>query len=146
MAILEVDNEYDVIKEARPNLKDSSINIYIRNLNKLKKIFNEKDYKFLENHEDVEKILEDLSYLTVRNYYNAIIVLITALNGFDDELVDQYTVMRDELNEKYNKENTETNKISSKQEQNFITYNEVVDMLNKMADDLRILKIKKKKI
>ncbi len=145
MAILEVDNEYDVIKEARPNLKDSSINIYIRNLNKLKKIFNEKDYKFLENHEDVEKILEDLSYLTVRNYYNAIIVLITALNGFDDELVDQYTVMRDELNEKYNKENTETNKISSKQEQNFITYNEVVDMLNKMADDLRILKIKKKK-
>ena len=145
MVILEVDNEYDVIKEARPNLKDSSINIYIRNLNKLKKIFNEKDYKFLENHEDVEKILEDLSYLTVRNYYNAIIVLITALNGFDDELVDQYTVMRDELNEKYNKENTETNKISSKQEQNFITYNEVVDMLNKMADDLRILKIKKKK-
>lgn len=145
MVILEVDNEYNVIKQARPNLKDSSINIYVRNLNKLKKIFNEKDYKFLENHEDVEKILEDLSYLTVRNYYNAIIVLITALNGFDDELVDEYTVMRDELNEKYNKENTETNKISSKQEQNFITYNEVVDMLNKMADDLRILKIKQKK-
>lgn len=145
MVILEVDNEYDAIKKARPNLKDSSINIYVRNLNKLKKIFNENDYKFLENYEDVEKILENLSYLTVRNYYNAIIVLITALNGFDDELVDQYTVMRDELNEKYNKENTETNKISSKQEQNFITYNEVVDMLNKMADDLRILKIKQKK-
>ena len=145
MVILEVDNEYDAIKNARPNLKDSSINIYVRNLNKLKKIFNENDYKFLENYEDVEKILEDLSYLTVRNYYNAIIVLITALNGFDDELVDQYTVMRDELNEKYNKENTESNKISSKQEQNFITYNEVVDMLNKMADDLRILKIKQKK-
>jgi len=49
------------------------------------------------------------------------------------------------LNEKYNKENTESNKISSKQEKNFITYNEVVDMLNKMADDLRILKIKQKK-
>jgi hypothetical protein len=145
MVILEVDNEYEAIKKARPNLKDSSINIYVRNLNKLKKIFNENDYKFLENYEDVEKILENLSYLTVRNYYNAIIVLITALNGFDDELVDQYTVMRDELNEKYNKENTETNKISSKQEQNFITYNEVVDMLNKMADDLRILKIKQKK-
>ena len=145
MVILEVENEYEAIKKARPNLKDSSINIYVRNLNKLKKIFNENDYKFLENYEDVEKILENLSYLTVRNYYNAIIVLITALNGFDDELVDQYTVMRDELNEKYNKENTETNKISSKQEQNFITYNEVVDMLNKMADDLRILKIKKKK-
>jgi len=145
MVILEVDNEYEVIKEARPNLKDSSINIYVRNLNKLKKIFNENDYKFLENYEDVEKILENLSYLTVRNYYNAIIVLITALNGFNNELVDHYTVMRDELNEKYNKENTETNKISSKQEQNFITYNEVVDMLNKMADDLRILKIKQKK-
>jgi len=145
MVILEVDNEYEAIKEARPNLKDSSINIYVRNLNKLKKIFNENDYKFLENYEDVEKILENLSYLTVRNYYNAIIVLITALNGFNDELVDHYTVMRDELNEKYNKENTETNKISSKQEQNFITYNEVVDMLNKMADDLRILKIKQKK-
>jgi len=145
MVILEVDNEYDAIKNARPNLKDSSINIYVRNLNKLKKIFNENDYKFLENYEDVEKILENLSYLTVRNYYNAIIVLITALNGFDDELVDQYTVMRDELNEKYNKENTESNKISSKQEKNFITYNEVVEMLNKMADDLRILKIKQKK-
>jgi len=145
MVILEVEDLYTKIKEARPNLKDSSINIYVRNLNKLKKIFNEEDYKFLENHEDVEKILEDLSYLTVRNYYNAIIVLITALNGFDNELVDQYTVMRDELNEKYNKENTETNKISSKQEQNFITYNEVVEMLNKMADDLRILKIKQKK-
>jgi len=145
MVILEVEDLYTKIKEARPNLKDSSINIYVRNLNKLKKIFNENDYKFLENYEDVEKILENLSYLTVRNYYNAIIVLITALNGFNDELVDNYTVMRDELNEKYNKENTETNKISSKQEQNFITYNEVVDMLNKMADDLRILKIKQKK-
>lgn len=144
MVILEVENEYDAIKEYKPNLKDSSINIYVRNLNKLKKIFNEKDYKFLENHEDVEKILEDLSYLTVRNYYNAIIVLITALNG-DDELIDQYAVMRDELNEKYFKDNTETNKISSKQEQNFITYNEVVEMLNKMSDDLRILKIKQKK-
>ncbi len=53
--------------------------------------------------------------------------------------------MRDELNEKYNKQNMESNKISSKQEQNFITYNEVVEMLNKMADDLRILKIKQKK-
>jgi len=145
MVILEVEDLYTKIKEARPNLKDSSINIYVRNLNKLKKIFNEEDYKFLENHEDVENILEDLSYLTVRNYYNAIIVLITALNGFDNELVDQYTVMRDELNEKYNKENTESNKISSKQEKNFITYNEVVEMLNKMADDLRILKIKQKK-
>jgi len=49
------------------------------------------------------------------------------------------------MNDKYFKENTESNKISSKQEQNFITYNEVVEMLNKMADDLRILKIKQKK-
>lgn len=144
MVILEVDDVYSKIKEYKPNLKDSSINIYVRNLNKLKKIFNENDYKFLENYEDVEKILENLSYLTVRNYYNAIIVLISALNG-DDELIDQYAVMRDELNEKYFKENTESNKISSKQEQNFITYNEVVEMLNKMADDLRILKIKQKK-
>ena len=144
MVILEVENLYETIKEQKPNLKDSSINVYVKNLNKLKKTFNENDFKFLENYEDVEKILEDLSYLTVRNYYNAIIVLITALNG-DDELTDQYAVMRDELNDKYFKENNETNKISKKQENNFITYDEVVNMLNKMADDLRVLKIKKKK-
>jgi hypothetical protein len=144
MVILEVENLYETIKEQKPNLKDSSINVYVKNLNKLQKTFNEKDFKFLENYEDVEKILEDLSYLTVRNYYNAIIVLITALNG-DDELTDQYAVMRDELNDKYFKENSETNKISKKQENNFITYDEVINMLNKMADDLRVLKIKKKK-
>ena len=145
MNILEIDNEYDLIKKTRPNLKDSSINIYVKNLHKLKNIFNENDYKFLENYEDVEKVLEGLSYLTARNYYNAIIVLISGLNGFNNELLDQYSVMRDELNKKYFDENTESNKISSKQKQNFITYNEVVDMLNKMADDLRILKIKQKK-
>ena len=43
------ENIKEVISKARPNIKESTIKMYIGNLNKLKKIFEVDDFKFLKS-------------------------------------------------------------------------------------------------
>ncbi len=59
---------------------------------------------------DVDKVKEKLfayNYTSQRNYYNAIAVLLMALNSEKeyDELIEEYLNLREELNAKYKSEN-----------------------------------------
>jgi hypothetical protein len=76
---------------------------------------------------------------------NAVVVLLSALNhdGKNDELLEEYGKIRDELNDKYSDEQ-KSGVISDKQSKNFATTEEVFEMINKMADDLKPLKKKNK--
>ena len=74
----------ELIKKARPNIKDSTIKQYLTNLNKLRKIFDSEDFSFLNKPEEVKDKIKDLHFTSQRNHYNAIIVL---LNSFTYILV-----------------------------------------------------------
>ena len=140
---MEVENLKEVIKKSRPSIKDSTIKSYEANLNKLKKMFDSDNYNFLK---DVDKVMEkigDKHFTTIRNYLNAIIILLLALNHDDEykELLKEYQSKRDDLNQQYEDENA-TGKISDKQKENFIPYEDLVKMINEMGKDLKGFKKK----
>ena len=136
-------NPTDEISKARPSLKTNTIKQYTTNLNKLKKMFDTDNYDFLKKPKDVMDKLSDLHYLSQRNILNAVIVLLMALNDDKkyDELLEEYGKLRDELNNKYNDEQ-KSGVISDKQSKNFATTEEVFNMINEMADELKPLKKK----
>ena len=136
-------NPTDEISKARPSLKTNTIKQYTTNLNKLKKMFDTDDYDFLKKPKDVMDKLSNLHYLSQRNILNAVIVLLMALNDDKkyDELLEEYGKLRDDLNNKYNDEQ-KSGVISDKQSKNFATTEEVFNMINEMADELKPLKKK----
>ena len=58
-----------------------------------------------------------------------------------DELIETYSKKRDELNDKYS-EDQKSGIISDKQSKNFSTTDEIYEMINKMADELKPIKKK----
>lgn len=139
---MNVENLNEKIKEARPNIKDSTIKMYSSNLNKLKKMFDAKDFKFLKNIDNVKEKLSDKHFTTQRNYYNSIIILLMALDQ-DKELIDKYNEIRDQLNAKY-LENQQSGVISDKQKEAFISMDELRAFIDMIRKDLNIPKLKKK--
>ena len=142
----------EIIMKARPNLKPNTIKMYIFNLNKLKKLFQAEDLKFLSKVTEVKEQIKDLHYTTQRNFYNAIIVYLRAKDSgspdeekgkIPSELIEKYDTMRNELNEQYKTDN-ESGKISEKQKNNFVDIQEVKDMINKMEAEIKKEGLKKK--
>ena len=138
-------NLTEKIKEARPNVKDNTIKMYVANLNKLQKMFDTDNWKFLENIDNVKKKLEHLHYTSQRNYFNSIIILLMALNhnGKYDKLLDEYNEIRDEGNKKYQDDNA-TGIISDKQKENFVELSEIQKMLSEMEKEIKDKGLKKK--
>ncbi len=142
---ISVKDPMEEIKNARPNLKENTVKQYQTNLNKLKKMFDSDDYDFLDNPKNVMEKIEALHYTTQRNFLNAIIVLLMALNHDEkyDKLLKEYGDLRDGFNNKYDEEN-KSGIISDKQSKNFATIEEVYEMINKMGAELKPIKKKNK--
>jgi len=135
----------ELIKEARPNIKDNSIKMYVSNLEKLKKLFESDNYDFLKDEKKVLDKLSNLSDNTIRNYLNAILIYLLAINSdkkYDDE-IKIYTDLRDDLNKKYEDSQASGN-ISEKQKENFVDISEVYKMIETMGKEIKEKKIKKK--
>lgn len=141
---IKTDKLNEVISKSRPNLKPNSVKQYEVQLKKLKNLFDSDDYKFLKNPKNVENKLEGLHYTSVRNMYNAIIILLMALNSDKkmDKLIEEYSELRDELNHKYEDEQ-KSGVISDKQKDNFVDMSEVEKMISQLKSD--VMKLKKKK-
>ena len=140
---IQSNNIMEDIKESRPNLKENTIKQYMTNLKKLKTIFDTDNYDFLDEPDNVMDKISHLHYTSQRNHLNAIIVLLMALNSKEeyDELIETYSKKRDELNNKYS-EDQKSGVISDKQSKNFSTTDEIYEMINKMADELKPIKKK----
>jgi hypothetical protein len=84
-------------------------------------------------------------YTSQRNTLNAVIILLMALNHDEryDKLIEEYQKIRDKLNDKY-LEDQSSGKISEKQKNNFVELNEIENMLNKMAGEIKDQGLKKK--
>ncbi len=133
------------IREARPNVKDNTIKMYVANLNKLQKMFDTDNWKFLDNIDNVKKKLEGLHYTSQRNYFNSIIILLMALNHDKkyDKLIEEYNTIRDEGNKKYQDDNA-TGVISDKQKENFVELSEIKNMISEMEKEIKSKKLKSK--
>ncbi len=138
---------FDLIKENRPTIKDSTINMYLSNLKKLNKMYHEDNDKelesidFLKDLEKVQETLSELHYTTFRNYLNAIIVVLVVHN--DEELLKSYQEIRDKLNQKYEDEQA-TGVISDKQKDNFVDITEIHKVIEEIRTEIYNKKLRKK--
>jgi hypothetical protein len=84
----------NAIKEARPSLSDSSLKVYMLNLNKLKKTIDEKGkgINFLKRREKVSEYLDNLKPATQQTYLIAIRNALLAMNKKDklNDLIEYY--------------------------------------------------------
>lgn len=139
----------ELLKEARPNVKESTLKQYLFHLEKLKKSLPkeyEKDgWDFLTDIEKIKNAVSQNVYTSQRNTFNSVVILLMALNHDNryDDVIKTYTDMRDELNQKYVKEKSE-GKMSEKQEANFVTSEEIMKMLSEMDKIIKTEKIKSK--
>jgi hypothetical protein len=100
------------IKQLKPNLKESSINLYITNLKKIyreiecngrkEQICNFDNLNFLNDYERVMQTLEDENANTKKNRLIAIVVSLQATKA-NPKLIEKYTKEMIELAEQSNK-------------------------------------------
>jgi integrase len=138
------ENLKDLISKSRPQAKETTIKMYVSNLNKLMKIFEADNLNFLNDVEKVKEKLEDKHYTTQRNYYNSIIVYLMSKDK-KQKLIEKYNDIRDELNKKYTDEQS-SGVISEKQKKSFIPLSELKNMIEQIKKDLNIPQLKKKEI
>ena len=125
-----------IIKQSRPNLKESSIKNYARTI---KKLNNNEEVKSITFLKDTDKVIEDLKQYknnSQKNYITGILVVLSAFEGYDDQVV-KYRERLETLTQLYyddlikNQKNAMDNKnyLSLKQLRAVSTYyeNEVVD-------------------
>lgn len=122
-----------LLKEKRPNLRESSLKLYVNNMHKLSRLLKEEDFtnvNFLEDKNDIEKVLLGKSNHTIKTYYASIVVVLMALDK-SEKLIDEYRKDMDELQEEYkNKMDTQTK--TEKQEKNWLNYDELLAIMNKL--------------
>ena len=135
-------NITELIQKSRPTLKESTIKQYERQLKTLQNIFDTDNFDFIDDIEKVKSALSDKHFTTQRNFYNSIIVLLNAQNK-DKTLIDKYTAIRDELNQQY-LEQQQTGKITEKQKPNFVSKDEILNMIQTMEKNIKKNKLKSK--
>jgi len=139
------ENLIDKIQKSRPKAKETTIKMYVSNLMKLMKLFDEDNLKFLNNPEKISEKISGLHYTTQRNYYNSIIVYLMSESDKpeEDKTIKEYNSLRDDLNKKYEEEQA-TGTISDKQKENFVDISEVNKMIETMGQEIKDKNIKKK--
>jgi hypothetical protein len=122
---------FEKLKEFKTDVKESSLNIYFKNI---KKIIKDLEFtrirEFLQN-EKIINYLEQYKHLVRRNYLNSLIIFLQSYK-FKDNYIKIFQDLRDEYNEEYNKNMEEGNK-SKNEEENWISLEEI----NKYLDNIR---------
>ena len=131
------------LKKNKPEITESSVKAYALNLRKLHqrlhgtKEFTEIDW--LQDHETVMKNLEanSGSYLTCRNYLNAVIVALLNQPQFEASL-KVYQQRRDELNSKYT-QIQQTKQPTERQSQNWVSVAQIQELINELGAEVKII-------
>jgi hypothetical protein len=109
-------------------------------LKKIRKLFGEEDFEFLEHPDPVTEMISTQGghYTSQKNLYSAIVMYLKALNydGQFDEPIHIYETFRNELRDQYQTEQ-ETGVITDKQSKNFITMEELQSFIQKMRKDIK---------
>ena len=133
----------DLIENALKNrqLSQNSINLYKRNLLKLNDNKPIKNFNFLKNKEEVIDKIKNLKSTTQRSYIISICSILRDNTKFK-KIYDEYFILLKEFNKNLS---VNTYK-SATQEKNWISQKEVIDIHNKIKEEVLILLNKKRKI
>ena len=139
-------NEYQ--ESIHKPLKESSVKLFVRSIKNLRsKMGLEEPWDtidFLKDKSKVDDALQGLSPNTIRNYYSAIIIVLSAYQQFP-EISKEYEVHRDQLNDDYN-EGKMKGIVSQNQGDNFISFDDLTKLYNEIYKDVKptLKKINKK--
>eukprot|EP01051_Picozoa_sp_SAG22_P008242 SAG22_NODE_616_length_8539_cov_5.330213_8_plen_324_part_00 len=129
-------NIEDIIKENKPTIVDSSVKAYVNNIKKLhQKMHATKEVESLDWLKDPDKVISFLdentkSYLTVRNFLNALIVLLMKEEEMEHALVS-FQNKRDELNDRY-QERQEKGEMTERQQEAWIPLKDIQDFVGRL--------------
>lgn len=124
-----------IIREYRPDVKDSTIGAYVRSLTKLNGLLGENpEY----TPDKVLPVIESLHYTTQRNILNSLIVYLKATDNPPSK-IKSFIEKRDKHNTQY-KEEQMSGKISEKQKPNFVSLDSVREMLEKIKPEIDVIK------
>ena len=133
-----MDKISQMLKQNKPDITDSSIRAYTANLSKLhSRLHGSRDFTDVKWLNDTAAVLTSLdstcgSYLTCRNYLNAIVVVLLNRPEYEPAL-RKYQERRDELNQKYT-DQQQTKQPSEKQSKNWVSVAEI----NQLIDELTL--------
>ena len=117
-----------IIKQYKPNIKDSSIKSYTDSLKTMIDHFN--DNKFYNNYDNTMNYINSFKLTTSKNKLSSIVVLLKAIND-NDTLINKYSDELKKMSDSYNNFTKLQTKTES-QDLNWIEYDE----LQNIADDL----------
>jgi len=125
-----------IIKSYKPNLKPSSLKIYMTSLRKLNDGNDIKNIDFLKDYENIILKLESKKNNTKKNYLNAIIIILKALNE-NTALIKRYEELRDLYQKEYNDVMASNSKTPS-QQKNWISWSQYNSMISEVYDTVKL--------
>lgn len=126
------------IKQKRPNIRDSSLNMYLNNLKKVnKELGNDNLYEIqtLENKDDITKLLKEKKDTTKKNYLASFIVLLMSDEEKYKKLIDEYRLEMELLAQKIDKFNKSQEKTDS-QKKNWSSIEELQKIVNEYKKEI----------
>ena len=144
---MDANDIYNLIKNHKPNMKESSLQLYVKLLERSKKILDSDNYDFLQNPKEVQKKLSEyvpagsnkpMVYTSVRNTLIPIMIFLEATNKDhkNNDILKEYKAMIDGYNKQYQK-SQQGKKIEGRQKENMINkeeLNELMSHLDKKVD------------
>lgn len=137
------------IKQTR-NIKDASCLTYMSSLQKIRKKINGKtgtinNTLFLQDFKKVMNVINQENKITSKkNKLTAVIVALTSDKDKNEKLIDKFSNELKSLSDKYmNFLKTQTK--TETQKQNWINYNDLIIIVNKVMKEVKHLEISKKK-
>ena len=130
-----------LINEKR-NIRETSLNAYVFNINKLHKLMFDKDVEslnFLEKKDDVMKTIDSKKLSTRKSYLASIVVALMAMDK-DDDLIKFYRNEMEDLAKKFN-EDMATQRKSEAQSENWVSLEKLRKVMRKYRNDLNEKKI-----
>jgi integrase len=135
------------LKTLKPNTKEITLKTYIQNLSKLKRSIDGEPIKdnlnFLYKEDDVNKFLNEYADNTRKNYLNAIIVSLQAVDG-KKEAIEKFIKERDDVSKKY-REGKTIGEMNEKEKKNIISFEEWDKIIEKLNQQIKANKLKKAK-
>ena len=120
------------------NLSGSSINLYLKNLERLNDGLPLKDFKFLNNVEDILKFLEKYKDTTKRGYLISVVSVLECCKDKNKKLNELYKKYYDEMikiNDKIKEVPTE--KMSETQNDNWLNWEAVISKYDELYNEVQ---------
>tara|TARA_R110002167_G_scaffold5026_2_gene23454 strand:- start:360 stop:1358 length:999 start_codon:yes stop_codon:yes gene_type:complete len=138
------------IQADRKDLKEISLNSYITSLRSLFKVLNPDTYldtqlstKFLSDKKKIMDSIKERKITSKKNILTSIIVALSSDTKKDEKLIEFYQEELKKLSTTYN-EFLESQTKTETQQKNWITYDEFIEVINKLLTEIKDEDIHKK--